>query len=947
MDSAGWQAAGHPLAPVLLLLAFMPLAPVLTQASKALAATARVNQLYDCVQRAGQAIMCDIVREIYSSERMVTANGTMFITDYCKHADILPVFERTYQPFCNCNLMETDFDFSFGYDVLTSVCVQGFEALSEECRGAVHKLRELVSEKVYDEEEEDVVRVVEAIRNTQAAIYTGLGQIVQKDFSQNMATVEEILNNPLETHNRYDEGHIVKKSDILLPSSSSQLVTKGYKELSERYEKLADLNPRTWVKREDGVTNVKCFEIHQTFTQLKILESNRAVDVKDLLRVRRMGSVEEKAPGALLLCGLAGSDKTSLCRYLVHDWCRGSHRVNNLSNFHLVFLVEVRRVRSRRLREFLLDELMPNTSAGLDSDLIIPTLKELDVLFIIDGYDETDKISSELLEDIFAKFGDKHIIITTRPELYTDAVCVARRHRVEYLSLDICGFDTERRDEFIRKVFGAMEENVTECEKQIKEFLQYIHERRNILSDYLALPLTTALLMLSWRHNPEVVNQTTTATRLYQEFYHHLQKKLAERLSKDFIGVNELPDILDSLFLCLGEQAWAMLKQENYVISDDFQNKIEEECKRNRIKVVELLSGLHMCHLHDDPDVWKLRVAFLHHAQAYYLAATFLAHSLQKGKLRIQDIGSQVGSCPGLEQVLLFLTGHLAFQNALTNSTVGDIFNIMKRIDVDPANYDFWWNIFVESHTHPQVGIILARDKLSHKHWQVDETNVVSALRLICFTPVRLVSVYIDIPTTTEPHDIPSFLQTLQNVGENLKKRQRKLIKVELHLRRHDACDQRKTSDDFLRALESWGDLTSFTGSLGDQPDDEVLARCCSLKVIQVRIATVGAFMSLSNSLRKIHRSVKSLHVTLALPGGCPVETLSELRHNGSLEICLVAMKDEQKEWLVSAIKKMGGRGGCRHLSLQDCEMTYDGLEWIVTHLKGTVHSKISIEAIR
>ncbi|KAG7168213.1 NACHT, LRR and PYD domains-containing protein 10-like 4 [Homarus americanus] len=927
MDFVSWVVEGGPLVAVFLLVTLMPLTPALTTITNSLSTVTHsltpalttvthsfipqhANKLYKRVQKAGQKIVCDVVREIYASDRMNTANGMIPVAEYCKLININPVFDERHQHILMCNMMETDFDVFFGYDVLSKVCVHVYDELSAECNDDISKLCELVVEEVSSKT--DISSSVESLRRTQRDIYKCISQVLQKDFSQNLAVAEAMLNYILETDLKCNEIYIAEESGISISNNTSPLVSKCYWELSERYEKLGDLNPRTWMTRENDATikdsSVEYFQTEKIFTQLKILEGKRVIDMKDLLSVTRKVYGEVKVPKALLLHGLAGSGKTSLCRYLVHDWRKGGKEISALCHFDLVFFVEVRRVRSNRLREFFRDELMPTTCIGLESENIIPALKELDIIFVIDGYDETDKVSSELLEDIFAKFGEKRIIMTTRPELHMDAVCMARRHEVDYMSLEVCGFDVDKCQEFSKKVFSIMEENETECSNQTREFLECIHERGKLLGKYLTLPLTTALLILSWRHNPEVVNPSATATRIYQEFYHLLHKKLAERLSKDFIGVSELPDILDGLLLCLGEQAWTMVKEELSTVPDTLQKKIEIECEAKRIKVVELLSGFHMCHLPDDPDVWKLKVAFLHSSQRCYFAATFLAHCLHKKLLKIQDIGNQVNACLGLEQVLLFLTGHLALQNNLATSTVNDIFNVLKKIDFDPQNFDFWWHMFVESHRHPQVGAIIARDKLPHKHWQLDDANVVSALKLLSFTPVRLMSLSIDIPSTKEPHEIPSFLQVLQEVGQHLRKRQKKNVKVELHLRKHVMYDQ-KTSDDFLRALESWSDLTSFKGSFGEQPKgEELLVGSSSLRTMQIRVATLGAFTSLSNGLRKICKSVRSLHVTLALLHDCTVESLSELRHNGNLELTLMAMKDRQKEWLVSVVKTVGGR---------------------------------------
>lgn len=577
-----------------------------------------------------------------------------------------------------------------------------------------------------------------------------------------------------------------------------------------------------------------------------------------------------------------------------------------LARTALVLLIDVRRVRSSRLKEFLLDQLLPLTCAGLDADHIISTLKELNVLFIIDGYDETSRVSSDLVEEIFAKFPDKRILVTTRPELHRDVMCLARRHNKDLVSLQIRGFDDKRREEFSAKVFRFFKTDEVVCQQEWREYLTYSRGQSEVLHQYLNQPLTCALLVFLWTHGLETL---TATTGLYQEIYYLLQVKLAERLSKDFIGVSDLPVILDRLLLCLGEQAWAMLREGSAVASDETCEKLEAECKGKGIKVVELLSGFHLYHLDEVPEVWKMKVAFQHPIHARYLAATYLADCIQKNRMTVGSIGGQVDACPKLEELLTFLTGRLAAMNILTVSAVNDIFNIMKKVHVEPTNFNFWWSIFSESQNHPQVGTIIGEQKLPHKVWQLNQNNVTSALQLLSLTPARIRGLTIDISSIVEPHDIPGFLDALEGVGQHIRKRQRKLVKVELYLWRHTSCGHDSTSGDFIKALYHWGNLTSFSGGIGKQAEvEDLLTGFTNLKTIRVRISTSGAFRALGNSLKKIHKSVKNLVVTLTLPPDCLPEELSELKHNGTLEIHLVGMTDARREWLVNVVRTVGGR---------------------------------------
>lgn len=869
------------------------------------------STLHKCVRIVCRRAIREVVRELYSDERMNTSFGTMPVAERCKQNDTLPILGPVHRPLLHCNIMENDFDVCFGYEVLTKVCVSLYLTLSEKCRAGIRKLCELVTEVVLGHAEGwvDAAPLLRSFRLALEAVYKGISQAFHEEFYDRLHVTEHEIDNILASEDQDKEEECLLSEDDIEKYRTLRMAVKGYQELEEQYQALWNLNPFAWEEREryNGLirSDPSYFHLANIFTEPDIRIGEETVPLKNLLSRGDAKQKEHGAPAALLLNGLAGTGKTAVCRYIIHRWLKGGAGMDCLARTALVLLVDVRRVRSSRLKEFLLDQLLPLTCAGLDADHIISTLKELNVLFLIDGYDETSRVSSDLVEEIFAKFSDKRILVTTRPELHRDVVCLAKRHNKDLVSLQIRGFDDKRREEFSAKVFRFFNTDEITWNQEWKEYLMYSRGQSEILHQYMNMPLMCAQLVFLWTHGLETL---TATTGLFQEIYYLLHVKLAERLSKDFIGVSDLPLILDRLLLSLGEQAWAMLRQGSAVASDEICEKLEAECKGKGIKVVELLSGFHLCHLDEDPEVWKLKVAFQHPIHARYLAATYLADCIQKNRMTVASIGSQVDECPKLEELLTFLAGRLAAMNILTVSGVNDIFNIMKKVHIEPTNFNFWWSMFSESQNHPQVGTIIAQ-KLPRKAWQLNQNNVTSALQLLSLTPVRINGLTIDISSIVEPHEIPGFLDSLEGVGQHVKKRQRKLIKVELFLWRHAADGHNNTSGDFIKALYLWGNLTSFSGGIGRQAEvEDLLTRFPNLRTIKVRISTTGAFRALSNSLKKIHKSVKTLCVTLTLPPDSLPEELSELKHNGNLEIHLVGMTDARREWLVNVVRIVGGR---------------------------------------
>ncbi|KAK7069645.1 hypothetical protein SK128_017478, partial [Halocaridina rubra] len=693
---------------------------------------------------------------------------------------------------------------------------------------------------------------------------------------------------------------VLKRIKKMREKKLPEKITEGRKELIDGYAHLREFNACSWFNAtntsasRETLMSKQHVPLEKIFTNLRIRNGQQEVEMKDILEISKIFQEEEIIPPLVFLQGLAGSGKSSLSYHLVLEWQNGQCGVKGLCDFDFVILIKASRVRSNRLKEFLRDEVLPQTTANMKDEDIVPWLKTLDILFIFDGYYDIENVSYEILEDVLAKFGDQRIIVTTRPEVHKDFICMSRRYHMHYLSLEVCGFDVPRLKDFTYKVLNATEINKESIKIQAEEFLSYINGRGRVLDKHLKLPLTTLLLLFLWREEPDIFNKDTTATRLYELLYILYFNILSERCSKYFKGIGQIPPILDSLLLYIGEKAWDMINSGITEATYEIYEAIIMECASKGIIAQEVLSVLHMYQIDNYSAVCKIPIAFHHNTQMHYLAGTYLVDKLQRNLIKIPDINP----CPGVEHVLMFVMGHLAEQNALTNSAATEVSQIINSLDTDPAKYEFWWSMLQESRFQSQIAYYIAKEKLPKKNWQLNEVNVVRALQLLTLTPVKLWTLIIDIPANKEPCDIPNFFESLLDAGKQLKKRQKRLVKVDMHLWNHEKSSH-NTSDDFLRALHPWADLQSFAGHLGKQEDgEEIFATYINLRIIRVKVSTINSFHSLSSSLRKISKSVKTLHVIIALPKLSPPELLTDLKTSGNLEITVADMEDQYREWL-------------------------------------------------
>ena len=116
-------------------------------------------------------------------------------------------------------------------------------------------------------------------------------------------------------------------------------------------------------------------------------------------------------PRNILIQSEAGGGKSTLCERLAYLWAKNSAEVQRLNSFNLVFLVKGNLIKldDKSIYDYICRELLS------DVDNICDVIKNLRMLFIVDGYDEISG-NKNFVTDLLAKHvcPQSTVILTTR-----------------------------------------------------------------------------------------------------------------------------------------------------------------------------------------------------------------------------------------------------------------------------------------------------------------------------------------------------------------------------------------------------------------------------------------------------------------------------------------------------------------------------------------------------
>ena len=905
------------------------------------------SKYFKAVNKIGTAVLECTFKLIYQT--LQTENGKMSVRNYClsqlnwSNATYNKVFFNDEKRILNKSPVDDEFvcDVSLWSKILMNVLGTYVEPIKTNIR-ELKNLRNAVCHEnlVMDDQklEQSLVRLGDLCRNILESAQFLVQSESRNSMNKMIAEMEAQLRDLNEIKpEAYDMNLYLEDLNEFRGKKTSKMISEGRKELMSNYSKLKILNPCPWLNDNSFLD----FNVKNTFTTLQLQENGADVSMNDLLN---LSAVKQRrfVPQVVIVSGVMGAGKTSLYRYLLHEWCSLSSAVTGLSAVDIVIGLEMRWLTSGSLAQFLREQLLKDTSRLFSESDIIPVLQEINVLFLIDGMDEAANLGRAVLREIITKFTNSTIIVTTRPEFTLELMKMADKHVV----LHIEGFTPENQEKYVKNVFAIKYPDKSLFRKETKTFMAYKNSVSASLGSHLSLPLNLALLIVLWCDDYLKVTTVTTTTRLYSKIYEISQQKLTQRLESGGMG--------HSAILCLkvrrclkelGRIAWTMMLEESLCLTQEHTDSLIEFCESEGIDSIQTLSTFLNSETEETLTGSVYNFSFHHSSSEEFLAALYLSGEVVKtGSLfpLLKDIKT-----PRFQEVIMYTTGLLKLKKVLTPKLATEIKEVLSRcIKTQISDPQVLYRLVQESDGHTTLcdivgSIVSAEDTWVINSWDPSElTEAKRYLMKQTQTAPRHVHIYTQY--TKKLDECPELEDILKLLGK-MKARVRVFVERQFH-----SVSEKDKVDNLLLPLLSNNTLLEVMGHVGTTFTSNLI-HATYLQSLSIRITSLEALVYMSLSIRK-HRywkvrimpsrkwSLRNLELFLDISDSVPPADVPYLHFRMGLALKLAGVTDEEAKWAGQVVKKLNRYYAC--VTLQASHLSPMGLKQF---LKATDDATIKV----
>lgn len=341
--------------------------------------------------------------------------------------------------------------------------------------------------------------------------------------------------------------------------------------------------------------------IESIFCNVILKEKNTSteIDYSDLLKLKESPkeALSESSqlpqngqPELIMVSGVAGSGKTTLLTYIISEWAKDAsdRQIKSLEDYDIVLRVLCREKSSISLKRFI-EEIIPEISTKFH-DSVMKQLQDCKMLFLIDGIDELNSSSDQLVHDII-KFGRSvhgfKIIATSRPEKVVDFLAQARQsYKIREVNIE--GIVPSEKINCVLKSYLCLTKNQGNYDK-VRSQLESIDLRK-----HFGLPLNLLFLASIFKDKPDCVTSSITQSRLYFIIHEGCTDKLLQRLASGNVretSRRERNICIKKVLTDIYEVAFYGLLQNRLNISDKDLCKLRESCQVENLPFDEVMGS--------------------------------------------------------------------------------------------------------------------------------------------------------------------------------------------------------------------------------------------------------------------------------------------------------------------------------------------------------------------
>lgn len=590
----------------------------------------------------------------------------------------------------------------------------------------------------------------------------------------------------------------------------------GVAELKEKIKGQTKVDPASFISGKEAL------KVRAIFTNLEVVMEDKALKHDNQTHIDYKSVLEQKTkkgemPSIIVIEGEAGAGKSTFAKLILAEWAEmspTSHaQIRNLETYEIVLYAECKNKFVTNFAD-LLNLLIPCASYSMSNEDIVRSVLALRVLLILDGMDELNKTSKELVEEIVMdkmprSTGVFHLLLTTRPQALKEVFILCKKS--EWIHMRILGVTPEQRPDFVHKLHEEMKKEHMSTQ-DTQKLVDYVRKSEARLGEHFRLPLNLTLLTYLWAESPKDVNSVTTATHLFLRILQLIECRVVSRIFENHHGdMDEITDQVREYMEVLFEKCFEEIISKSLQLSESSEQTLKGKCKDLKLSYKDMSAAfMNVTREWSASAGYVLHLTAPHKSIMEFFAAKWI-HSCLKGvgakkknlKSVLEDLECGQSSLPMYQNVLLHLCGLL---NEDGNSTLDQhAEELVQLLFVAGTTEQQWLDIIAESECNENVVKHIA--PMIKKTLIVRDGHTGAAASIFSHLPESTpVKVILNCEITYIPH--------LKDFLEKLAKRR---CMAELHFRHQWKNMQCGNSSSLLQDLsESKCEIECFTGNLDD-----------------------------------------------------------------------------------------------------------------------------------
>lgn len=301
--------------------------------------------------------------------------------------------------------------------------------------------------------------------------------------------------------------------------------------------------------------------------------------------------IQPVRPQLLVISGVAGSGKTTLLTFILSEWLKDSRncQIDYLDQYDLVLRILCQERDGTSLKEFLEQVFPESVMFGTHT---MPLLKKCRVLFLIDGLDEFNSSSYQLVLNILdqcKEMPEFSIMCTSRLERVADFIQSVPQNYGK-LQVHIEGIARANRTEFVLKHYNSLSHNRSTNTDGLRQLMERIGWR-----DHLGLPLNLLFLATMFHDDPDSLKNNITQSCMYLTIHQWCVEKLQERLARNpkAAGTNRqtrkigIMKVLKMIY----QVALDSLLQDRIILSEENTKRLIEYSEAEKLPSEEMMAA--------------------------------------------------------------------------------------------------------------------------------------------------------------------------------------------------------------------------------------------------------------------------------------------------------------------------------------------------------------------